>query len=269
MSLEDLSGALVALDVDGTILRSNSVLALRTNEALDRARELGATVTLATGRDWAAVRDLLATIPSVEYALCVNGAEVATADGVILHATELDVDVARSAVAALRTEVPGVAFGLGRNGELIGEPLIAQNLPPEVGHTHEVVDITESFGPGMRDLVVFHPDYADDIDALHALCLRSLPVEGLEVAYSGLPMIGIVPPGSGKDAGLAWLANHLAIPNDRVVAFGDGLNDLGMLRWAGTGVAMGQAAAAVLKCADEVTASNDDDGVAQWLEARF
>jgi hydroxymethylpyrimidine pyrophosphatase-like HAD family hydrolase len=101
------------------------------------------------------------------------------------------------------------------------------------------------------------------------LCLRALPVEGLEVTYSGLPMIEIVPPGSGKDAGLAWLANHLGISNDRVVAFGDGLNDLGMLRWAGTGVAMGQAPAAVMKCADEVTTSNDDDGVAQWLEERF
>lgn len=269
MSLEDLNGALIALDVDGTILRSDSVLAPRTVEALDSARKLGATVTLATGRDWAAVRDLVATMPSVDYALCVNGTEVATADGAILHASELDIEVARSAVAALRAEVPGVAFGMGRDGALIGEPLIAQNLPPDVGHTNEVSDVTASFGPGMRDLVVFHPDYVEDLEGLHALCLRVLPVEGLEVTYSGLPMIGIVPPGSGKDAGLAWLANHLGIPNDQVVAFGDGLNDLGMLRWAGTGVAMGQAPAAVMKCADEVTASNDDDGVAQWLEERF
>ncbi len=269
MSLEDLNGALIALDVDGTILRSDSVLALRTSEALDRARQLGATVTLATGRDWVGVRDLLPTIPSADYALCVNGTEVATADGAILHATELDIDVARSVVATLRSVLPGVAFGMGRDGDLIGEPLIAQNLPPDVGHTKEVSDVTESFGPGIRDLVIFHPDYVEDLDGLHALCLRALPVEGLEVTYSGLPMIEIVPPGSGKDAGLAWLANHLGISNDRVVAFGDGLNDLGMLRWAGTGVAMGQAPAAVMKCADEVTTSNDDDGVAQWLEERF
>ena len=94
-------------------------------------------------------------------------------------------------------------------------------------------------------------------------------MEGLDLAYSGLPMLEIVPPGAGKDAGLAWLASHLGVAAERVVAFGDGLNDLAMLRWAGTGVAMGQASEVVIDAADETTAPVDDGGVAPWINSRL
>jgi hydroxymethylpyrimidine pyrophosphatase-like HAD family hydrolase len=266
---DGLHGSLVALDVDGTLLRSDGSVGHRTLAALDQARDAGATLTLATGRDWAAVRDLLATVPAVEYCLCVNGTEVVTRAGDVLHAEELDADVARAAVVALREALPGVAIGVGIGGELVGEPLIGQLLPDGVGDVIEVADVLTALGPAMRDLVVFHPDYRHDVEGLHRLCLAALPVEGLEVAFSGLPMIEIVPPGAGKDAGMAWLANHLAIPNHRVIAFGDGLNDLSMLRWAGTGVAMGHSGEAVVASADEVTASNDDEGIAVWIETRL
>lgn len=267
--VDGLHGSLLALDVDGTLLRSDGTVGTRTLDALDRARDAGAMLTLATGRDWSAVRDLLAEVPAVDYCLCVNGTEVVTSAGDVLHAEELDVDVARAAVAALRQALPGVAIGVGIDGELVGEPLIGRLLPDGVGEIIEVADVLTALGPAMRDLVVFHPDYRHDVDGLHRLCLAALPVEGLEVAFSGLPMIEIVPPGAGKDAGMAWLANHLAVPNHRVVAFGDGLNDLSMLRWAGTGVAMGQAGQSVIEAADEVTASNDDEGVAVWIETRL
>ena len=79
-------------------------------------------------------------------------------------------------------------------------------------------------------------------------------------------MIEVVPPGSGKDAGLARLAHGLGIARSEVVAFGDGLNDLAMLRWAGLGVAMAQAPSTVRRAADTVTRSNADDGIAHWIE---
>lgn len=264
-----LHAALLAIDVDGTLLRPDGSVGDRTAAALAAAQDAGATLTLATGRDWAAVRDLLAGLPMIEYALCVNGIEVVTADGTELHAEALDPQVADHAIRALRSALPGVVIGLGVGGELVGEPRLAELFPAGVGDVIPVDDARTALGPDLRDIVVYHPDHTHDLDALYRLCLEALPLEGLDLAFSGLPMLEIVPPGAGKDAGLAWLSTHLEIPNDRVVAFGDGLNDLAMLRWAGTGVAMGQSRAAVLDAADEVTASNADDGIAAWIEPRL
>lgn len=269
MSLRGLAGALLAIDVDGTLLRSDGSLAGRTVDALTRARDAGAVLSLATGRDLDAVRDLLTELHPVQYSLCVNGTEIVDREGRVLHAEVLDRTAAAAAVQALRLAVPGVAIGVGVDGTLVGESGIAELLPDGVGHVAVVDDALDALAADMRDLVVFHPDYAHDVHALHDHCVRALAELDLDVAYSGLPMIEVVPPGAGKDTGAAWLADHLGIDHGRVVAFGDGLNDLSMLRWAGVGVAMGQASAVVLEAADEVTESNDADGLARWIETRL
>ncbi|MDP3950328.1 MAG: HAD hydrolase family protein [Microbacterium sp.] len=72
--------------------------------------------------------------------------------------------------------------------------------------------------------------------------------------------------GVTKATGLARLCEHLEVERADVVAFGDALNDVEMIRWAGHGVAMAGADRLVLDAADEVAASNDQDGVAQVLE---
>lgn len=72
--------------------------------------------------------------------------------------------------------------------------------------------------------------------------------------------------GVTKATGLARLCAHLGIDRTDVVAFGDALNDVEMLRWAGHGVAMGHAAPEVADAADEVGGTNDEDGVAQVIE---
>lgn len=264
-----LSGKLLALDVDGTLLRRDGSLSGRTVEAVTAAAEVGAVLTLATGRDWAAVRDLLARLEAVQYSLCINGIEVFRADGYELHATELDPRAAVEAVHALRDAIPGVAIGAGVRGDLVGEPAINDTMPEGVADTVVVDDIVAVIGPGVRDLVIYHPDHARDLDAFHATVSAVVPTDRLDVAFTGLPMIELVPPGSGKDRGLAWLADHVGIARVDVVAFGDGLNDLSMLRWAGHGVAMGHAPDAVRQVADEVTLGNDDDGLAVWIERRL
>lgn len=73
----------------------------------------------------------------------------------------------------------------------------------------------------------------------------------------------------GKDHSLARLLAHLGLSREQLIAFGDGFNDLAMLRFAGMGVAMANAADEVKAVADRVTLSNDEDGVAhavaQWV----
>ena len=88
----------------------------------------------------------------------------------------------------------------------------------------------------------------------------------IDIVYSGLPMIEIVPAGSGKGTCLAWLAQQLELKQENVFAFGDGMNDLSMLQWAGTGIAMGQSHQRVKASADLIIGSVDEEGIAEWIE---
>ena len=75
----------------------------------------------------------------------------------------------------------------------------------------------------------------------------------------------ILPAGGGKPNGLAHTLAHLGLTREQSIAFGDGGNDVAMLRAAGVGVAMGNACDEALNAADYVTASVDDDGIAKAL----
>jgi hydroxymethylpyrimidine pyrophosphatase-like HAD family hydrolase len=82
-------------------------------------------------------------------------------------------------------------------------------------------------------------------------------------------LVEMSPPGVTKATGLAEVARRAGVGAADVVAFGDMPNDLEMLRWAGHGVAMGNAHPALLEVADEVTAANGEDGLALVLERWF
>ncbi len=84
--------------------------------------------------------------------------------------------------------------------------------------------------------------------------------------YAGSPCLEMSAPGVHKAAALAALCARLGIPSAEVVAFGDMPNDITMLRWAGYGVAMANAHPDTLAAADAVTRSNDEDGVADFVE---
>jgi hypothetical protein len=93
--------------------------------------------------------------------------------------------------------------------------------------------------------------------------------EALSISRSAPFFLEIMAPGVGKDHSLARLLAHLGLSREQLIAFGDGFNDLAMLRFAGMGVAMANAADEVKAVADRVTLSNDEDGVAhavaQWV----
>jgi HAD superfamily hydrolase (TIGR01484 family) len=92
----------------------------------------------------------------------------------------------------------------------------------------------------------------------------------IEVTYStNNGLIEISAAGVTKASGLAWVCSRLAVTAEKVVSFGDMPNDVPMLEWAGHGVAMANAHDDLLAVADEVTAPNSEDGVAQVLERWF
>ena len=87
------------------------------------------------------------------------------------------------------------------------------------------------------------------------------------ISTSQPKFIEFVSPRAGKGAALETLCSLLSIPRESVIAFGDGLNDLDMIEWAGTGCVMANGADAVKACANLIAPSNAEDGVAQIIEA--
>jgi hydroxymethylpyrimidine pyrophosphatase-like HAD family hydrolase len=106
-----------------------------------------------------------------------------------------------------------------------------------------------------------------DADTLLAIAQRIVPPDVAAITQAGLGYIEICPPGVDKATGLAVAATALGVDPDDVLVFGDMPNDVPMFRWAGFGrVAVANAHPEVLALADEVTAANDDDGVAGYLD---
>ncbi|MEU4014526.1 HAD family hydrolase [Microbacterium sp. NPDC028030] len=261
---------LIATDLDGTLLDSSSGVSVRTRSALDAARDRGIHVVPVTARQPIGLRAIAADAAFDGWALCSNGAyAVHLVDGRMLFAEELPADTIRTLADALRASIPGLLFASVREG---GETFVAQHGYAEIADVSDHKRDPETMGgvpleqvlsaPSLK-LVIRHPELAPPT-LFEAL--RSLGLTGFEATLSGAPFVEVMAEGVTKATGLARLCDHLGIDRADVVAFGDALNDVEMLRWAGRGVAMAHAATIVQDAADETTASNDEDGVAKVIE---
>lgn len=254
---------LIAVDVDGTLLGSDGRISRRTLAALDAARAAGWPVVVATGRPAVYAQRVLRDLPAATHLVSSDGAEVATASGEVLHRVAMPMTRASAVVRRLRRDVDGVGFSLITETDAVYEPGFELLTPVPVSTGRRVRDVLDASGAQVHRLSAFHA-------ALGAWGLLELlpPVldDGTVPAHAGIDAVNLLPTAVDKATGLAHLCERLGLAAAQVVAFGDQVNDLGMLRWAGLGVAMGNAVAAVAEAADEVTASNDDDGIALVVE---
>ena len=261
----------MAFDVDGTLLNSQGQLTERTVTAISSARDKGATVILATGRSWSELQYGIDAIPDIEYAICTNGLEAYNRLGEVLYTEQIQPDLARELVTIIRSSIHGVAIGAGIGSELFAAPKVIEGLVPGIEITSDrlVDDIAQVLTSDVRDLLIYHPSYVNKLDDLFTKVKDVIVDDRVDIVYSGLPMIEIVPAGSGKGTCLAWLAQQLELKQENVFAFGDGMNDLSMLQWAGTGIAMGQSHQRVKASADLIIGSVDEEGIAEWIESNL
>jgi Cof subfamily protein (haloacid dehalogenase superfamily) len=252
---------LVATDMDGTLLGPDGSVSARTTRALARLRAAGVVVVLVTGRPPRWVRGLLDDDAVHELVICTNGAVVydPAADRIVAH-NPLASEIAARLVRRLRERAPGVVFavesGTGFRRES-GYLARAAFDPPAVGDAIDLVNGQVS------KLLVRHPELA--FERLYALAVEAAGPDAV-ATYSSNDLVEISAAGVTKASALERLCADLGVDAKEVVAFGDMPNDLPMLAWAGHAVAVANAHPDVLAAADEVTASNAEDGVAQVLE---
>lgn len=258
---------LIATDLDGTLLNSRGEVSARNVAALRAAHAAGVIIVFATGRPAVvASREIAAVGAAVGYGVMANGSMICTLpDGEQLHSIGFPSTLAVAAIQRLRSHDPLFGFALATDRGFTEEVGFAERMP--VHHRRETVDDVLVGHDGATEaikLLAFHHSHS----AVELLDIIP-PILGtdLVVSHMGTEAVELGPVGADKGAGLRWLCAHVGVDAADVMVFGDQINDLAMFEFAGRSVAVGNAPAVVRAAATEVTASNDDDGVARTIES--
>lgn len=268
----DWQPRLIAVDIDGTLCREGTNLAITgpdaisvaVRAALAAAVETGAQVVLCSGRTVLGVRPFLSSLHlATGWAICSNGAVL--------------VDAATGQVAAAVTFDPAEPARLLR--KLIPDALFVAEVVGVGNRATAAFDGTEFFGATtVVDFDTLISSSTPRMSVLwpgHGYPELAAVLEGVEIPgmhYSldhGDACLMATPTGVTKGSALESLRIRLGIAAGDTMAVGDSFNDVEMLAWAAHGVAMGQAPDAVRAVADEVTAPLGDDGLARALRRWF
>ncbi|MEU5792350.1 HAD family hydrolase [Streptomyces sp. NPDC047813] len=255
---------LVATDLDGTLLRSDGSVSQRTRDALTAAAAAGAAHIVVTGRAVPWTRHVLDDLGYDGLAVCGQGAQVYDAGAHrLLTSVTLDRQLAGVALAKIEAEVGPLHLAASRDG-LDGEVLVGPGYAvagplPAVPFT----DVSDLWAAPLNKIYIQHPTLGDDELAEAA---RQAAGGFVSVAMAGAGIVELLPLGLSKATGLSLAARRLGLRAADTIAFGDMPNDIPMFGWAARGVAMANAHEELKAVADEVTSSNEEDGIAAVLE---
>jgi Cof subfamily protein (haloacid dehalogenase superfamily) len=262
---------MVATDVDGTLIDHDERVTARTKAAIDALIADGVPFVLATGRPPRWIDPVVDGLGYAPLCVCGNGAVIYdSATDRVLASKTLDVDTLSWIADLAERALPGCGLAAERVGARAHDAVTPQFVSsPEYEHAwlnpddtavsrSEVID-----APAIKMLVRLRGTSSADMRSV----LAPLIGDRADITYStDHGLIELSAPGVTKASGLASLAQRLGVEHSTIIAFGDMPNDVPMLTMVGHGVAMANAHPEVLAAANEVTAANSEDGVAQVLE---
>ena len=256
---------LVATDLDGTIVRTDRSISARTREALQAIEASGRLVVFVSGRPPRWLNEIAEATGHTGIAICANGALRYDLHTEALMGGEfLRPETMRGVVKRLREAVPGLLFAIEYGDQFGHEPAYHHHL--DLYTEPLILSVEEMIERPAAKLLARHWDIdADTLLAKGVAAAGDLATFTHSMAESG-GLLEISALGVTKATGLASFAREHGIAAEDVWVFGDMPNDLAMFDWAGHSVAVANAHESVLAAADEVTASNDEDGVAVVLE---
>jgi hydroxymethylpyrimidine pyrophosphatase-like HAD family hydrolase len=258
----------VALDVDGTILHEDESIDQLVADAILAARERGHEVTLATGRSWSTTAPVLERLGlNPEYVVCANGAitmqrdDAASGGYARVHVETFD---PTAVLERIRTFLPSGRFmvEMPDGFRLYTEGMTDWNL-----ENAREVRFEQLLDQRATRVVVVSPDHELE-EFLHIV--EGMGLHQVSYAIGWTAWLDIAPDGVSKATALERVRGWLDVPLHRVIAVGDGRNDIEMFSWAGAAgrsVAMGQAPAEVRAAAAETAADVGHAGLAAVLDS--
>lgn len=265
---------LIALDLDGTLLDSQKRLSSRNENALKECIKRGIWIVPCTGRIWFGVPEFIQNFPGIRYAITTNGAVIEdVAESQIIDEKKLDwkqavelLELAKTFHTMYDAYTDGHAYGEARFMEHMDDYGIIPTLKKMILDTREcvpdVADMIRTLQKPVEKVNYFFGDLEERARARAVLEARG----DVLISSSFTHNLEINALGAAKGEAVLRLAAHLGIAPEETMAFGDGENDLSMIRMTGVGVAMENAVDLLKAEADYVTVSNDDDGVALAIE---
>ncbi|KIL52842.1 Cof-type HAD-IIB family hydrolase [Jeotgalibacillus campisalis] len=243
--MESKNIKLIALDMDGTLLKNDHTVSDYTRKTIKEAQQKGVKVMVSTGRPLINCQEIVESLELASYLITVNGSEIWDADLNLIDRTMIDV------------EHIDQMYRLAQQHEThywsstVGGVWNKTTSFPQTLDEHEWL----KFGFDIED------------DAVRESIREELATnEFLEVTNSSETNIEVNAAGINKAAAIRKVCDLLNITMDEVMTVGDSLNDLAMIKEAGVGVAMGNAQQKVKQEADWITETNEQDGVAKAIK---
>ena len=268
-----MSIKLIAIDIDGTLINSKQELTQATIDALEAAAKAGVHVCICTGRPLTEFRQYIEKLPGMRYVVTCTGAQVMD--------LQTGKDIFRKALSAdeLRMLYKIVA-SYGTVPDIFDEENAIHNRAEDIADEDfwgVFLETVQKNHIAEEDMDAYIENYQGVSNKVHMYFrdlshkpklweeLKKLPYEIME----SHPMdLEIMPLGIDKGLGLQKLAEYLGLQAEEVMVLGDGGNDVGMFRYAGTAVAMKNASDTAKAAADRISPyTNDEDGVAREVRA--
>jgi Cof subfamily protein (haloacid dehalogenase superfamily) len=264
---------LIAVDLDGTLLDSQSVVSPGNREALMEATRRGAQIVVVTGRRFHSAKPFVDQIPCPATVISSNGARIATCEGEVLHRNFLPSTIARRileiaheylAYTVAIFDVPGRGQVTMHNDAVPEGPLgwYLKSAPEYLAQVHNLRQALDSDpiqimfgGPPLR------------IEPLEPVLRSSSAAGSVHLTWTKYParntsLLDVMNKGCSKGCALALWAKRCGIERGEVMAMGDNFNDVEMLEFAGHPVVMANYTPGFVRPGWTVTRSNDEDGVA-------
>ena len=258
----------IALDIDGTLTDSLKRISAATKEHLLRFQQEGGTVILASGRPVQGIRPYAEALELKKY----GGYILAYNGGCVVDCRSGEVVFRDRLPAEYVPEICGIIRGypVGINTYEGDSLVVGQQINRYTRITSRINGMPIHFVEDFAGYVNFDVNkcllHGEPHVILQPEKILSEKYAGhLNIFKSEPFFLEIVPLGVDKTKSIDRLLRRLGISRDECIACGDGFNDISMIRYAGLGVAMSNAAESVKNAADYVTKSNDDDGIAYLL----
>ncbi len=268
---------LIAVDLDGTLLDSQSVVSPNNRAALAEAHRRGVQIVVVTGRRFHSAKPFVDQIPCPATVISSNGARIATCEGEVLHRDFLPSAVARRVLEIAHEYRPYTVaiFDVAGRGQVVMHhdavlegPLgwYLKSAPECLAQVHDLHLAVDS-----DPIQIMFGGPPARIEPLEPVLRGSTAAESFHLTWTKYPdrdtsLLDVMNKGCSKGCALALWAKRSGIEPSEVMALGDNFNDIEMLEFAGRAVVMANHIPGFVRPGWSLTGSNDEDGVALAIE---